>query len=212
MKTRIHNLIILDESGSMESIKRAAINGMNETVQSIRDAQKKHDDQEHIVSLVSFNSSEIKGIYDCVPVAEVKELTDKEYVPDCCTPLYDAMGLSLNHLRAKVNDEDKVLVTIITDGEENSSSEYNSAAIKALVDSLKEKGWVFAYIGANQDVLKVAQTISITNVMNFSSTDFGTTSAIASLRKSRDRMFSRIADGVFNSVSENTEFFSEDDE
>lgn len=212
MKTRIHNLIILDESGSMESIKRAAINGMNETVQSIRDAQKKHDDQEHIVSLVSFNSSEIKGIYDCVPVAEVKELTDKEYVPDCCTPLYDAMGLSLNHLRAKVNDEDKVLVTIITDGEENSSSEYNSAAIKALVDSLKEKGWVFAYIGANQDVLKVAQTISITNVMNFSSTDFGTTSAIASLRKSRDRMFSRIADGVFNSVSENTDFFSEDDE
>ena len=196
----------------MESIKRAAINGMNETVQSIRDAQKKHDDQEHIVSLVSFNSSEIKGIYDCVPVAEVKELTDKEYVPDCCTPLYDAMGLSLNHLRAKVNDEDKVLVTIITDGEENSSSEYNSAAIKALVDSLKEKGWVFAYIGANQDVLKVVQTISITNVMNFSSTDFGTTSAIASLRKSRDRMFSRIADGVFNSVSENTDFFSEDDE
>lgn len=212
MKTRIHNLIILDESGSMESIKRAAINGMNETVQSIRDAQKKHGDQEHIVSLVSFNSSEIKGIYDCVPVAEVKELTDKEYVPDCCTPLYDAMGLSLNHLRAKVNDEDKVLVTIITDGEENSSSEYNSAAIKALVDSLKEKGWVFAYIGANQDVLKVAQTISVTNVMNFSSTDFGTASAIASLRKSRDRMFSRIADGVFNSVSENTDFFSEDDE
>ena len=212
MKTRIFNLIILDESGSMQSIKQAAINGMNETVQSIRDAQKKHEDQEHIVSLVSFNSSEIKGIYDCVPVAEVKELTDKEYVPDCCTPLYDAMGLSLNHLRAKVNDEDKVLVTIITDGEENSSSEYNSAAIKALVDSLKEKGWVFAYIGANQDVLKVAQTISITNVMNFSSTDFGTTSAIASLRKSRDRMFSRIADGVFNSVSENTDFFSEDDE
>lgn len=212
MKTRIHNLIILDESGSMESIKRAAINGMNETVQSIRDAQKKHEDQEHIVTLVSFNSSEIKGIYDCVPVAEVEELTDKEYVPDCCTPLYDAMGLSLNHLRAKVNDEDKVLVTIITDGEENSSTEYNSAAIKALVDSLKEKGWVFAYIGANQDVLKVAQTISVTNVMNFSSTDFGTTSAIASLRKSRDRMFSRIADGVFDSVSENTDFFSEDEE
>lgn len=212
MKTRIHNLIILDESGSMESIKRAAINGMNETVQSIRDAQKKHEDQEHIVSLVSFNSSEIKGIYDCVPVAEVKELTDKEYVPNCCTPLYDAMGLSLNHLRAKVNDEDKVLVTIITDGEENSSTEYNSAAIKALVDSLKEKGWVFAYIGANQDVLKVAQTISVTNVMNFSSTDFGTSSAIASLRKSRDRMFSRIADGVFDSVSENTDFFSEDEE
>ena len=45
MKTRIFNLIILDESGSMQSIKQAAINGMNETVQSIKASQKKHEDQ-----------------------------------------------------------------------------------------------------------------------------------------------------------------------
>ena len=132
MKTRIFNLIILDESGSMQSIKPAAINGMNETVQSIRAAQKKHEDQEHVVTLVSFNSSAIKTIYDCVPSAEVKELTDNDYIPDCCTPLYDAMGHSINALRPKVGSEDKVLVTVITDGEENSSTEYSGKAIKAL--------------------------------------------------------------------------------
>ena len=109
MKTRIFNLIILDESGSMQSIKQAAINGMNETVQSIKASQKKHEDQEHIVTLVSFNSSAIKTIYDCVSAAEVKELSDADYIPDCCTPLYDAMGQSLGKLRPKVGSEDKGL-------------------------------------------------------------------------------------------------------
>lgn len=211
MKTRIFNLIILDESGSMQSIKQAAINGMNETVQSIRDAQNKHEDQEHIVTLVSFNSSDIKTIYDCLPAAEVKELTDNDYNPSCCTPLYDAMGYALNALRPKVGSEDKVLVTIITDREENSSSEYDGKAIKALVEELKGKGWVFAYIGANQDVEKVAATISVTNVMNFSATDHGTRGMLFSLRKSRDRMFSRIADGIFDACSENETFFENED-
>ena len=211
MKTRIFNLIILDESGSMQSIKQAAINGMNETVQSIRDAQNKHEDQEHIVSLISFNSSQIKGIYNCVPAAEVKELTDDDYCPSCCTPLYDAMGCAINELRPKVGSEDKVLVTVITDGEENSSSEYDGKAIKALVEELKSKGWVFAYIGANQDVEKVAATISVTNVMNFAATDHGTRGMLFSLRKSRDRMFSRIADGLFDACAENETFFKNED-
>ena len=67
MKTRIFNLIILDESGSMQSIKTAALNGMNETLQSISNAQNKHEDQEHVVTLVSFNSDAVKTICDCVP-------------------------------------------------------------------------------------------------------------------------------------------------
>lgn len=210
MKTRIFNLIILDESGSMQSIKPAAINGMNETVQSIRAAQKKHEDQEHVVTLVSFNSSTIKTIYDCVPSAEVKELTDNDYIPDCCTPLYDAMGHAINALRPKVGSEDKVLVTVITDGEENSSTEYSGKAIKALVEELKGKGWVFAYIGANQDVEKVAATISVTNVLNFTASNIGTGVMMHRLAKARSAMFDRIADGDFCAETENTEFFSEE--
>ena len=212
MKTRIYNLIILDESGSMQSIKQAAINGMNETVQSIRDAQTKHEDQEHFITLVSFNSSEIKTIYNCVPVAEVKELTGKEYMPSSLTPLYDAMGQSLNVLRSKVTAEDKILVTIITDGEENSSREYDGPATKALVEELKEAGWVFAYIGANQDAVYVAETISVTNVMNFQATDHGTSSMLYKLKKSRDRMWNKISEGTFIACESNISFFNEDEE
>ena len=66
MKTRIFNLIIIDESGSMQSIKKATIDNVNETIQTIRSAQKKHEEQEHFVSLVTFND-DVKTVNDCVP-------------------------------------------------------------------------------------------------------------------------------------------------
>ena len=121
MNTRIFNLIVLDESGSMEVIKQQAIMGVNETVQTIKSAQKEYEDQEHIVSLVTFNSRAVKTVYDKVQAENVAELTEADYCPNCGTPLYDAMGQALNDLRQYVADKDKVLVTIITDGYENAA-------------------------------------------------------------------------------------------
>ena len=206
MKTRIFNLIIIDESGSMQSIKTAAIDSVNETIQTIRSAQKKHEEQEHYVSLVTFND-DVKTIYECVPVDEVKELTAETYQPACCTALYDAMGISLNALRKKVADDDKVLVTVVTDGYENASKEYSGKAIKALVDELKAKDWIFAYIGANQDVEAVAATISITNVLNFEATSEGTAVMGTRVATARGRLFDRIADCCFSAAEANEDFF-----
>lgn len=210
MKQRIFNLIILDESGSMSLIERQAISGVNETIQTIRDAQQKYENQEHIVTLVSFNSSEVKTIYDKEEAIKVKELTSNKYRPACSTPLYDAMGTAITALRKSVAENDMVLVTIITDGEENASREYNGPAIKALVDSLKEKGWVFTYIGANQDVEKVAATISITNTLSFSADAAGTDAMFAKESKSRHRLFGKIAQGVRIPKAAAENYFSED--
>lgn len=85
MKNRIFNLIIIDESGSMQSIKREAIDSVNETIQTIRSAQKKYEDQEHFVMLVTFND-EVKTVYNCVPVNEVKELTGRPISPIVAQP------------------------------------------------------------------------------------------------------------------------------
>ena len=172
MKTRIFNLIIIDESGSMDAIKQQAINSVNETIQTIRAAQQRNENQEHFVTLVTFNDT-VKSVYESVPVAKVAELTAETYRPDCCTALYDAMGMSLNALRHKVTEEDKVLVTIVTDGYENASREYSSTAIKTLVKELKAKGWIFAYIGANHDVEAAAGAIAIENTMSFEASDKG---------------------------------------
>lgn len=210
MKQRVFNLIILDESDSMSSIEKQAIDGVNETVQTIRAAQKKHEEQEHFVILVAFNSNEVKTIYDRVEAEKVEGLTGKQYQPSCCTPLYDAMGNALTNLRKSVADEDVVLVTVITDGYENASHEYNGASIKSLVESLKAKGWIFTYIGANQDVEKVASTISISNTLSFSADADGTRAMFARESKARHRLFGRLADKVSRNMMAD-DYFDEDD-
>ena len=197
MKTQIYNLIILDKSGSMGSIAKAAISGFNETVGGIRFAQDRFNDtQEHFVSLMIFCNCEKHMVYDKVPVAKVKELTSNDYRPCCGTPLYDAMGLSINALYKDIKDKEDAtaVVTIITDGLENASKEYDGAAIKALVERMKdEEGWNFAYIGTNQDVKATSASLSIENQMAFRDDEAGMTEAWEKERKSRTMMYSRIS-------------------
>ena len=197
-KLKVYNLIILDKSGSMNSIAGAAISGFNETVGGIRSAQERYkDSQEHFVSLFVFCDCDKSYIYENVPVEKVKELTSKEYIPCCSTPLYDAMGISLNQLLAKIQSDKNstAVVTVITDGLENASREYSGKAIKALVDKLKdEEGWNFAYIGTNQDVGAVAASLSIENTMFFEDTSAGLSAAWDTERKSKMRMFDRMQD------------------
>ena len=179
---RVHNLIILDESGSMQSIYNAALSGANETIQTIRSAQEKYSDQEHRISFVTFNTSgdyfssgvNVKTHLDDVPITEASDLEEKDYQPNACTPLYDAMGIALTHLEGQVEENDRVLVTIITDGYENSSREYSGKAIKEKVGKLREKGWTFVYIGANQDAVEVAKELDIMNSLNFQADADGT--------------------------------------
>ena len=168
-KTKIFNLIILDESGSMESIKNTIISGFNEVVQSVKMVAEEFPEQEHFISLVSFDSTKIKTIHDIEPVEKLEKIDDSKYKPGAMTPLYDAMGTSILQLK-RVTDthpDCKVLVTILTDGEENASKEFNGQSIKALVDELQAKNWTFSYIGANHDVEKFAISISIKNYMKF---------------------------------------------
>ena len=191
-ETKIYNLIIIDESGSMDCIRQQAMDSVNETIQTIRAAQERNENQEHFVTLVTFNDT-ATIVNDCAPINEIKELTAESYRPDCCTALYDAMGLSLNALQKKVSKEDKVLVTIVTDGYENASQEYNLLTIKALVEELKAKGWVFAYLGANQDAEEVAFSMSIDNAMSWESTIEGTDRMSKRLNYSRSRWYNEAA-------------------
>lgn len=189
---RVHNLIILDESGSMSSIYRPALTGVNETLQTIRGAQDEHKDQEHFVTLVAFDSSHYNQIYAHVPATEATDITEEQYRPGGCTPLYDAMGRSINELRPNVVKGDVVLVTVITDGYENASREYNDRAIKSLVETLKKEGWVFTYIGANQDVEAVATSMSIDNRLAFDADDESTGAMFEHERRSRRKFFSKL--------------------
>ena len=204
-KLKIYNLIILDKSGSMSSISDAAISGFNETVGGIRSAQERYKDtQEHFVSLFTFCNCEKKYVFENIPVGQVKNLTKKEYRPCCGTPLFDAMGISLNKLLTQIQEDANAtaVVTVITDGMENASCEYSGANIKSLVDNLKDQeGWNFAYIGTNQDVEAVAARISITNTMFFDDNSAGMAHAWTNERKAKMLMFDRLSCDYVNAPS-----------
>ena len=176
-KTPIYNLVILDKSGSMEAIRTEAINGYYETLGSIKATQLKHmDTQEHFVSLAAFCNCGIEMIYDMTPIKDADKLTKEKYDPCCCTPLFDAIGKTVKELKRKTAEVEGAayLVTIITDGYENASREWDSKAVSKLIDGCKEDGWMFSFIGAGEDVVKVASTLSITNTMVWENTSKGT--------------------------------------
>ena len=172
-KHQVHNLIILDESGSMNSIKSTIIQGFNELVQTIHGIEKQFPEQEHFVSFVTFNSLGQRLLHFMEPAGRLKQIDDKSYNPDASTPLYDAMGFGINKLKLALDGQSdyNVLVTILTDGEENASIEFSGNDIKKLVEELKQNNWTFTYIGTDHDVEKIAFSLSITNTMVFEKND-----------------------------------------
>lgn len=86
-----------------------------------------------------------------------------------------------------------VLVTIITDGYENSSKEWNGPAIKKLIDECKAEGWMFSFVGAGEDVVKVAMTIAITNSVVWEQTAKGTEAMFENENQARNRFYDKLA-------------------
>ena len=172
-KHQVHNLIILDESGSMDTIKSLIISGFNELVQSVKGIEAQFPEQEHLISMVSFNALNNNILHFIDPVSKLDAINDKSYNPASMTPLYDAMGFGISKLKQYLEGKDNysVLVTVLTDGEENASKEYTGAAIKNLVDELKQQNWTFTYIGADHDVEGMASKMNIHNTMSFDKND-----------------------------------------
>jgi hypothetical protein len=210
VKHQVHNLIILDESGSMESIKSETINGFNEIVQTMKGLEQQFPDQEHFISLVSFNGLGRKTHLWRQPVKDLVQLTASTYNPDASTPLYDAMGITLGKMDADLKDAGahNVLVTIFTDGEENASMEFNVRQVKKLVEDLRQRGWTFTYIGTDHDVDKVAVSMAINNVIKFSKDKAGMDNLFCEESAARER-YSR---KIHNKESLSGGFYEKDDQ
>lgn len=206
---RVYNLIIVDESGSMSIIHRQAFTGMNETLQTVRQMQQKFPEQEQFVSLVTFDTDHTKWHYDSVPADQTKDLNWNAYNPCGGTPLYDAMGLAISKLNAQVAEGDNVLVTVITDGEENSSREWTLKMIRTMIEKLKKQNWTFTLIGTdNLDVETMAHNFAIDEKMKFQQTAEGTKAMFARERCSRARFNFCLSKGL---EMEKGSFFDEED-
>ena len=195
-KHQVHNLIILDESGSMGVVKSTIIQGFNEVVQTIKGIEEKFPEQEHSISLVSFNGMGQKVLHFNDPASKLEEIDSTRYQPNFSTPLYDAIGFSINKLSHSIEGQTgfNVLVTILTDGAENSSTEFSGSAVKKQIEQLKQNNWTFTYIGADHNVEEMAFTLSINNTLKFNKNEADIAEMFAKERSSRASYSQKIRD------------------
>ena len=210
-KAIIYNLIIVDESGSMSSLKDATMSGVNETINTIRSAQTEFAaTQEHMLTLVTFDSGSnrpfVRTVIDTMPIEKVGVFND--YTPRGFTPLYDAIGESLTALYNKIKDNKNAMavVTVLSDGEENDSKEWSAMRLRTLIERLKSDGWSFSYMGSAHDVKEVTDQLSIENVVEFSHDNVGVENTWQREGASRRGYYMKI-----NAVYENGEVCSKEE-
>ncbi len=185
---RVFNLLVVDESGSMSVIRSQALAGINETLATIQKMQKAHKQLEQRVTLITFDSTHKNVIYDNETAYHARPLRSKDYNPCGATPLYDAIGMGIAKVNAQTTEVDSVLVTIITDGEENCSEEYSLKMIKNLIAKLKKQNWTFTFIGTDDlDVESIARGMGIDNHLHFSEDEAGTREMFAQENRARER-------------------------
>lgn len=191
--------IVLDRSGSMQSVKAEVIGGFNKLL-----VENQKAPGECLMTLVQFDDS-IETMHEAKPISDVPPLTEETYVPRAFTRLFDAMGLTIDQvggqLAAMEDDErpEKVLVIVLTDGRENASKEYTGDRVREMIKHQRDKyQWEFAFHGCDEQALAQARDLGYAaqNVMRNAGGKVGTASALAdmtegSIRHRRGGSYSR---------------------
>lgn len=166
---------LLDRTGSMASCKSETIKGFNGYLDELRSKRN----GEMRFTLTQFDSIAVDILHNSEPLTKIRKLTEETYEPRAFTPLYDAIGKTIHETEQAAGKKYKVLFVTLTDGQENSSSEWKEKTIKELIKDKESKDhWTFAHIGVGANgwdatTRLAAGTISASNVMHIDPKDTG---------------------------------------
>lgn len=162
MKDMTDITIILDKSGSMSSTKNDVIGGFN----GFLDKQQTLPG-EAIIGLVEFNGK-VDVKYTGLKLSEAPRLTAENYQPSGSTALYDAVGMTIDavgqRLAALPESErpNKVILVVLTDGEENMSKEYSLSAMNDRISvQMGQYNWQILFIGSTPQAVAASRHTSI---------------------------------------------------
>jgi len=179
--------VVLDRSGSMQVTRTDAMNGFNALVED-----QKRLPGEAWLSLVQFDD-QYQVDYTETPIVAVAELTPDRYQPRGSTALLDAIGQTIdaigNRLSARPERDrpEKVIVVIITDGEENASRMFNAHQISQKIAHQRDVyKWEILFVGSNQDAVMTAaqMNISAAHALTYAGTPRGTDVAFLAVSQS----------------------------
>lgn len=171
-----HLVLIVDRSGSMHPTAQDATGGIRQFLEDQRVLP------EVTVSLYQFDVIH-NTIHDFARL-DAALAAPYTLVPRGGTALLDAVGFAVTQVGERLAAMDeadrpgKVAVLIVTDGLENSSTEYTREQVKELLTRQQaEYGWGVTYIGANVDAFSEASAMGVTSSLDYTSSAAGTRGA-----------------------------------
>jgi Mg-chelatase subunit ChlD len=203
-----HLWFLLDRSGSMEAIRPAVVEGLADFLREQHAA-----DPEALFTLVQFDDVDPHEVLvDARPLADVAPITSEGFEPRGTTPLYDAIGTLVQRVQAHVAnggyDADQVMV-VLTDGMENASREFTQRAVFDLVTERRERGWTFAFLGANQDAYATggAMGVAPSSTAKWAATAQG---AMAAMRRASAGSHARLQGSRESRLQSRNQFFKDE--
>jgi len=159
MKNYTDLTLIIDRSGSMNRIAKDMEGGFATFLK-----QEKASGDETKISINYFDDFIEKDVV----TADIKDIDGIRIVPRGSTALLDAVGKTIvetGERLAAMAEEDRpnrVLIYIITDGQENASREYTLDQIREKITHQREHyAWDFVFLGANIDSFAVGGGMGI---------------------------------------------------
>lgn len=157
----MHAYILLDRSGSMQSLWVEALSSINAFARELANRADGPAVDSH-VTLAVFDSQE-KLQFDVLrrkqPALHWENVSDRDASPRGMTPLLDAMVRLI--ALAEADNPDKAVIVVMTDGQENASREVTREGVKAALDRVKAKGWETVFLGANFDNISDASSVGV---------------------------------------------------
>jgi uncharacterized protein YegL len=155
-------IVVMDKSGSMDSIKGDAMGAFNTFL----------EEQQKLPGDAAFTLTLFDTAYDLVhtrkPIKDVPKLSENTYVPGGMTALLDAVGRTIDEVGRRLNDTpeeerpSRVVMAIITDGQENSSHEYKRQQVFDKIKTQKDAyQWEFVFLAAGQEAFKEAEGLGL---------------------------------------------------
>lgn len=182
-------IVVLDRSGSMESVRNDTIGGYNTFL-----AEQKKQPGDCELFLARFDH-EYEIVHDNVNIASAPELNTETFVPRGSTALYDAVGRTINAVGATLSKKPenerpgKVVFAIITDGHENASKEFSHQKISQMIKQQTEKySWKFTYLGATLDAKEIALDLGIASSLRYGNNMLGSQAVFKAFSSANVRM------------------------
>ena len=160
-------ILVVDRSGSMSAILDDAQGGVNTFIKEQRDCG------DAFFTLVEFDTR-IETVHSQVELSMITE----EYVlkPRGMTALLDAVGMTCGDYTPKGNG--KVIVAIVTDGDENASNEWTRSNLFDMITKKREEDkWEFIFLAGDQDAITEGSKMGFASGdnVNYNTRDRGAT-------------------------------------